>query len=96
MNSQKPDQAKVPVDVFKGAGQVNRPFLWAFKAVTRVITRTYIRLHMEGRENVPDEGACIVITNHLSGLDPFLIGIPLDRTIYCLAKVELYQNATLT
>jgi 1-acyl-sn-glycerol-3-phosphate acyltransferase len=96
MNTQKPDKAKKPVDVFKGAGQVNRPFLWAFKAVTRLITRTYIRLHMEGQENVPDEGACIVITNHLSGLDPFLIGIPLDRTIYCLAKVELYQNATLT
>ena len=96
VKSQHADRAKKPVDVFKGAGHVNRPFLWAFKAVTRVITRTYIRLHMEGRENVPEEGAYIIITNHLSGLDPFLIGIPIDRTIYCLAKVELYQNAALT
>lgn len=96
MRSQESDRAKKPVDVFKGAGRVNRPFLWSFKAVTRILARTYIRLHMEGRENVPDEGACIVITNHISGLDPFLIGIPIDRTIYCLAKVELYQNALLT
>jgi 1-acyl-sn-glycerol-3-phosphate acyltransferase len=25
-----------------------------------------------------------------------LIGIPIDRTLYCLAKIELYQNAFLT
>jgi 1-acyl-sn-glycerol-3-phosphate acyltransferase len=84
------------VDVYKGAGKVNRPLLGAFKAVTRILCRTYLRVRWEGLENVPDEGAYIIITNHLSGLDPFLIGIPIDRTIYCLAKVELYKNATLT
>jgi 1-acyl-sn-glycerol-3-phosphate acyltransferase len=84
------------VDVYKGAGKVNRPLLGAFKAVTRILCRTYLRVRWEGLENVPDEGAHIIITNHLSGLDPFLIGIPIDRTIYCLAKVELYKNATLT
>lgn len=82
--------------MYKGAGKSNRLVVGAFKAVTRILARTYIRLSMEGRENVPDDGACIIITNHLSGLDPFLIGIPIDRRIYCLAKIELYQNAALT
>lgn len=84
------------VDVYKGAGKANRAFVRAFKVVTRILSRTYIRVHVEGLENVPDEGAYLIITNHLSGLDPFLIGIPIDRTIYCLAKVDLYKNATLT
>jgi 1-acyl-sn-glycerol-3-phosphate acyltransferase len=96
MKLQQSDRPSKTVDVFKGAGKSNRFVVAAFKAVTRILTKTYIRLHVEGLENVPDEGACIIITNHLSGLDPFLIGIPIDRTLYCLAKVELYQNALFT
>jgi 1-acyl-sn-glycerol-3-phosphate acyltransferase len=88
--------SKRQFDIYKGTGKSSRVLVAAFRAVTRIIARTYIRLHAEGLENVPDEGACIIITNHLSGLDPFVIGIPMDRTIYCLAKVELYQNAMLT
>lgn len=88
--------SKKPLDIYKGAGKSNRVLVAAFRAVTRIIARTYIRLHAEGLENVPDEGACIIITNHISGLDPFVIGIPMHRTLYCLAKVEIYQNALIT
>lgn len=94
--SHKSDLSRKAVDVYKGAGESNRFLVAAFKAVTRILTRTYIRVYVEGLENVPEKGACIIITNHLSGLDPFLIGIPIDRSVYCLAKVELYQNAMLT
>lgn len=96
MQAQHSDRPKKQVDVFKGAGKNNPLVVAAFKAVTRILAKTYIRLQVEGLENVPDEGACLIITNHLSGLDPFVIGIPIDRTVYCLAKVELYQNAVLT
>jgi len=94
--SSQADRPKKTLDVYKGAGKSNRFLVAAFKAVTRILARTYVRLKVEGLENVPDEGAFIVITNHISGLDPFLIGIPIDRGIYCLAKIELYQNAMLT
>lgn len=96
MKAQQSNRLKRPVDVFRGAGKNNPLVVAAFKAVTRILAKTYIRLQVEGLENVPDEGACLIITNHLSGLDPFVIGIPIDRTVYCLAKVELYQNAVLT
>ena len=89
------NSSKKSIDIYKGAGKSNRLLVAAFRAVTRIIARTYVQLSVEGLENVPDEGACIIITNHISGLDPFVIGIPMDRTIYCLAKVELYQNALL-
>jgi 1-acyl-sn-glycerol-3-phosphate acyltransferase len=94
--SPRSDSSKKQIDIYKGAGKSNRVIVAAFRAVTRIIARTYIRLHAEGLENVPDEGACVIITNHISGLDPFVIGIPMNRTLYCLAKVELYQNAMLT
>lgn len=90
------NSTKKGFNIYRGAGKGNRFLTAAFKAVTRLIARTYVRLSVEGLENVPDEGACIIITNHISGLDPFVIGIPMHRTIYCLAKVELYQNALLT
>jgi 1-acyl-sn-glycerol-3-phosphate acyltransferase len=91
-----PEPSRKQLNIYKGAGKSNRFLVTAFRAVTRIIARTYVRLTVEGLENVPDEGACVIITNHISGLDPFVIGIPMDRTLYCLAKVELYQNALLT
>ncbi|NIV34565.1 MAG: 1-acyl-sn-glycerol-3-phosphate acyltransferase [Anaerolineae bacterium] len=94
--SPRSDSPNKQVNIYKGAGKSNRFLVAAFRAVTRLIARTYVRLSVEGLENVPGEGACVIITNHISGLDPFVIGIPMDRTIYCLAKVELYQNALLT
>lgn len=83
-------------DVYRGAGEVNPAFLRCFKAVGRFACKTYLRVHCEGVENVPPEGAFLIVVNHLSGLDPFLIGFMIDRTVYCLAKVELYRGPVLT
>jgi 1-acyl-sn-glycerol-3-phosphate acyltransferase len=82
--------------VFRRAGESNSAFIRAFKAVGRVICKSYLRVHCEGVENVPDQGAFLIVINHLSGLDPFLIGTMIDRPIYCLAKVELYRGPILT
>lgn len=81
---------------FKGAGEVNPIFLRGIKAAGRLGCKTYLRVHCEGVENVPAQGAFLIVTNHLSGLDSFLIGFMIERTIYCLAKVELYRGPVLT
>src|SRR3954463_12858655 len=57
-----------------------KPFLLAFFRVQRV-----------GREHVPD-GAVILASNHRSFLDPFIVGICLNRPIYFVAKKELFDN----
>lgn len=63
--------------------------------VCRVIVRLFFRLvgswQVEGRENVPSEGALILAPNHLSYLDPPLVGCALDRPVWFMAKAELFR-----
>ena len=47
---------------------------------------------INGRENVPDDGAYIVCSNHLSNNDPVLLGIAMKRQIFYMAKAELFKN----
>src|SRR4051812_24082920 len=44
-----------------------------------------------GREHVP-EGAVILASNHRSFLDPFVVGICLNRPVYFVAKKELFDR----
>lgn len=37
-----------------------------------------------------------MVSNHVSGLDPFLIGSMIDRPIHYVAKVELYRGPLIT
>ena len=44
-------------------------------------------LHVEGRENIPKEGAIIVAPNHKSNFDPPIVGVAFkDRIIHYMAK----------
>jgi 1-acyl-sn-glycerol-3-phosphate acyltransferase len=42
-----------------------------------------------GLERIPLTGGAVVASNHLSGIDPPLVGIYSTRTIYYMAKIEL-------
>ena len=47
---------------------------------------------VEGLENVPAEGACILCANHLSARDPFYIAVRVrNRYLHFMAKVELFK-----
>ena len=46
---------------------------------------------VEGVENVPTEGSAIIMINHISFIDPFLVANPLPRNLVALAKVEVYD-----
>ena len=47
--------------------------------------------HLIGRENIPQKGSFIVVSNHGSLLDPPLLGHALDRNISFMAKAELFK-----
>lgn len=48
---------------------------------------------VEGRENLPAEGAFIVAPNHKSNWDPPVIGVAVyNRVIHYMAKEELFKN----
>jgi len=47
--------------------------------------------HVEGLENVPQEGAALLMINHIAFIDPIVVLHTLPRNIVPLAKVEVYE-----
>lgn len=50
---------------------------------------------VKGREMVPGDGAVIVASNHISLVDPPVVGAAIPRETYFLAKKELFSNRFL-
>jgi 1-acyl-sn-glycerol-3-phosphate acyltransferase len=58
----------------------------------KVFCNLFFRINVYGRENVPDKGAFMLISNHQSYLDPVFCGIFLKRPLYFLARSSLWKN----
>ncbi|MBY0546440.1 MAG: 1-acyl-sn-glycerol-3-phosphate acyltransferase [Candidatus Obscuribacterales bacterium] len=50
------------------------------------------RLEFSGRENIPKEGPCVFVANHLSNWDPPIIARATDKPVSFLAKEELFTD----
>jgi len=53
------------------------------------------RIKINGKENIPKEGAALICPNHVHGLDAVLVVIHNKRKINVLAKEELFENIAL-
>ena len=58
----------------------------------KVLCNLFFRISVCARENVPDEGAVVLVSNHQSYLDPVFCGIYLKRPLYFLARSTLWKN----
>jgi 1-acyl-sn-glycerol-3-phosphate acyltransferase len=81
---------KVTIESGSGAG---RAIYWALKNVLLgpAINRIFRPIH-EGTANVPDEGAAIVASNHLSFADWLFMPLALDRRITFVAKSDYFTR----
>ena len=61
------------------------------RATVPPLLRVAWRLRVEGIERLPP-GAAIVVANHDSLADPFVVGSAIDRPLRYLAKAELWEN----
>jgi len=61
------------------------------RAIVPPVLRVAWRLRVEGIERLP-EGPAIVVANHDSLADPFVVGSAIDRPLRYLAKAELWEN----
>src|SRR5437016_2978011 len=60
-----------------------RAFAW-------LLTHLVCRYQVSGREHVPRNGALLVVANHLSWYDPFLLGVVLPRRVWFYTKAEIF------
>lgn len=49
-------------------------------------------LSVEGRRNIPRNGFCIVASNHVSAIDPFLVAYAVQKPVAFMAKMELFEK----
>jgi 1-acyl-sn-glycerol-3-phosphate acyltransferase len=54
------------------------------------------RMKIYGRENIPASGRLILCSNHLSYIDPVMMGLCIKRQICYMAKAQLFTNKFVT
>jgi len=59
--------------------------------VVRFLLKILWGYKVEGKEKIP-EGSFIVVANHVSILDPIVIGAVFDKRLFYLAKKELFKS----
>lgn len=57
-----------------------------------VFCMVFFRFRVYGKENVPEHGAFLLISNHQSFLDPVFCCIRLKRPLYFIARDTLFAN----
>ncbi len=74
---------------------VNRPAYLLVRLFLQPFFLLYFRLGRIGRAHARVRGPLIVVANHRSFLDPFVIGamLPWNRPLHYVAKVELFEPA---
>jgi glycerol-3-phosphate dehydrogenase (NAD(P)+) len=71
---------------------VNPIVYWIVRAILQPFFHLYFRIGRVGREHIPTHGPVLLVANHRSFSDPFLIGICLRRPLRFMAKKELFDK----
>jgi 1-acyl-sn-glycerol-3-phosphate acyltransferase len=61
---------------------------WLVVLCLRLLTNWEVR----GKENVPETGSLLVVSNHMNNADPPLVAVSLPRKTVFMAKQELFKN----
>jgi 1-acyl-sn-glycerol-3-phosphate acyltransferase len=68
------------------------PLYWMGYTLCNLVGKVAFDFKVYGRENLIEEGAAILASNHQSYLDPPCIGMACRNDIYYLARNTLYQR----
>jgi len=62
------------------------------RMLCRIFCEMFFSIRVYGLENIPKEGAFVLVSNHQSFLDPVLCGIYIGRCLYFLARDTLFRG----
>jgi 1-acyl-sn-glycerol-3-phosphate acyltransferase len=76
---------------------MKRPPLYTFleRIGFRPMARWLYHVQIAGLDNVPAEGPVILVANHESLIDPWLLGLVTRRPVRYMAKAELFKVAVV-
>ncbi|MFA5060386.1 MAG: lysophospholipid acyltransferase family protein [Candidatus Omnitrophota bacterium] len=57
-----------------------------------IISKIFFPIKVSGLENIPSQGSFIFASNHLSNLDPMILGLASGRRLNYMAKQSLFEN----
>lgn len=62
-----------------------------FKLCLFLIFKTFFFMTAKGRSHFPEEGGCILASNHRSFLDPIVLGVAAPRPVHFMARQSLFK-----
>ena len=65
---------------------------WIVKGIVGPLLRLVVRIRVEGREHVPEDGPVILAANHRSFLDSMFIPLVVRRRVTFVAKAEYFDD----
>jgi|CXWL01.1.fsa_nt_gi 1-acyl-sn-glycerol-3-phosphate acyltransferase len=68
---------------------------WIIYFGTKVLSFLFFPVRVQGRENIPPKGAFLLACNHVSYLDPMVMGIVTGRRLSYMAKDDLFKRPVL-
>lgn len=60
------------------------------KNFLKLLFMIFLRMKVDGTENIPKDGPLVIASNHLSLLDPPVLGTAATRKVHFMAKQELF------
>ena len=64
-------------------------------SILKPVLKVLYRVKVIGKENILMEGPLVIASNHISNLDPLLVGVFIPRRLSYMGKKELFDNKLL-
>jgi len=86
-----------PAYQFRGEGTGRfQAFAWnTGRLISRILSILLFRLKVRGQATIPKTGGVLMVCNHQSFLDPWLVGIAPSRQIHYMARDTLFRGGFL-
>lgn len=69
-----------------------RWFYYVTRILVRILLLLLTRWQVNGRDNIPGQGALLVIVNHINLADPPILSVSIYRKAIFMAKEELFRS----